>query len=296
MTNKQENSSTLNDIQLLTASEDISKATTSILENTLQIFLPFKRIDKTEIYKKFMKNNQILEIETNHLEKVFVRGRLLGQIHKDILEVLMFQKKYFSMNGKNFKIKTTAYEISKKLNKNLGKKKYILDKIKEISDCSIELVASSNKTILFNFIDNIEINDNNEVVIEFTKAYTYFLASTNLINYSEYLDSILEIETIKSKELKRNINHEFIKSIVRYILTNNGKNSQISINRLTEKLNLQSIMSQREINEGLYDLRREEVKEYLKMNFGIELTSNSETLTFNKNKNHQFIQTQNSLF
>lgn len=30
MTNKQENSSTLNDIQLLTASEDISKATTSI--------------------------------------------------------------------------------------------------------------------------------------------------------------------------------------------------------------------------------------------------------------------------
>lgn len=288
--------STLNDIQLLTASEDISRATTSILENTLQIFLPFKRIDKTEIHKKFMKNNQILEIETQHLEKVFIRGRLLGQIHKDILEVLMFQKKYFSMNGKNFKIKTTAYEITKKLNKNLGKKKYIIDKIKEIADCTIELRSSNNKTIIFNFIDNVNIDDDNTVIIEFTKAYTYFLASTNLINYSEYLDSILNIESIKSKDIKRNINSEFIKSIVRYILTNNGKNSQISINKLTEKLNLQSIMTQREINEGLYDLRREEIQEYLKLNFGIELTSNSETLTFNKNKSHQFIQTQNSLF
>ena len=231
------------------------------------------------------------------MEKVYIRGRLLGQIHKDILEVLMFQKKYFSMNGKNFKIKTTAYEISKKLNKNLGKKKYIVDKIKEIGDCTIELKGNNNKTILFNFIDNIDIDENNnEIVIEFTKAYTFFLASTNLINYAEYLDSILEIENIQSKDTKRNINTEFIKSIVRYILTNNGKNSQISINKLTEKLNLQTIMTQREINEGLYDLRREEVRAYLKLNFGIELTSNSETLTFNKIKTHQFIQTQNSLF
>ena len=292
----QDSSSTLNEIQLLTATEDISRATTSILENTLQIFLPFKRIDKTEIYKKFMKNNQILEIKTQHLEKVFVRGRLLGQIHKDILEVLMFQKKYFSMNGKNFKIKTTAYEISKKLGKNLGKKKYILDKIKEIMDCSIEMQGNNNKTILFNFIDNIDIKDNNEVVIEFTKAYTYFLASTNLIDYSDHLDSILEIENIKAKDIKRNINTEFIKSVVRYILTNNGKNSQISLLKLTEKLNLESVMTQREINEGLFDLTRVEVQEYLKSNFGIELTSNSETLSFNKNKNHHFIQTQNSLF
>lgn len=292
----QDSSSTLNEIQLLTATEDISRATTSILENTLQIFLPFKRIDKTEIYKKFMKNNQILEIKTQHLEKVFVRGRLLGQIHKDILEVLMFQKKYFSMNGKNFKIKTTAYEISKKLGKNLGKKKYILDKIKEIMDCSIEMQGNNNKTILFNFIDNIDIKDNNEVVIEFTKAYTYFLASTNLIDYSDHLDSILEIENIKAKDIKRNINTEFIKSVVRYILTNNGKNSQISLLKLTEKLNLESVMTEREINEGLFDLTRVEVQEYLKSNFGIELTSNSETLTFNKNKNHHFIQTQNSLF
>ncbi len=292
----QDSSSTLNEIQLLTATEDISRATTSILENTLQIFLPFKRIDKTEIYKKFMKNNQILEIKTQHLEKVFVRGRLLGQIHKDILEVLMFQKKYFSMNGKNFKIKTTAYEISKKLGKNLGKKKYILDKIKEIMDCSIEMQGNNNKTILFNFIDNIDIKDNNEVVIEFTKAYTYFLASTNLIDYYDHLDSILEIENIKAKDIKRNINTEFIKSVVRYILTNNGKNSQISLLKLTEKLNLESVMTQREINEGLFDLTSVEVQEYLKSNFGIELTSNSETLSFNKNKNHHFIQTQNSLF
>ena len=51
-------------------------------------------------------------------------------------------------------------------------------------DCSIEMQGNNNKTILFNFIDNIDIKDNNEVVIEFTKAYTYFLASTNLIDYS----------------------------------------------------------------------------------------------------------------
>lgn len=296
MTDETTNTSTLNEIQLLTASDDISKATTSILENTIQIFLPFKRIDKTDIYKKFIKNNQILEIETQHLEKVFVRGRLLGQLHKDILEVLMFQKKYFSMNGKNFKIKTTAYEITKKLNKNLGKKKFLIEKIKEIADCTIELQSSNNKTIIFNFIDNIKIDDNNEIIIEFSKAYTYFLASTNLINYSDYLDSILNIENITSKDIKRNINSEFIKSIVRYILTNNGKNSQISLNKLKDKLNLETIMSLREINEGFMDLRREEVQKFLLENFNITFTNNSETLTFNKNKSHHFIQTQNSLF
>lgn len=284
---------TLNDIQLITASDDISRATTSILENTLQIFLPFKRIDKTDIFKKFIQNNQILEIETQHLEKVFIRGRLLGQLHKDILEVLMFQKKYFSMSGKNFKIKTTAYEITKKLGKNIGKKEYILEKIKEISDCSIELRSSNNSTILFNFIDNISI-DGNEMIIEFTKAYTYFLSSTNLIDYSKYLDSILEISSLKTKEKQRAMNTEFIKSVVRYLLTNNGKNSQISINNLTKKLNLESIMSNREINECLLDLKRPEVQEFLKENFGI--TFINETLNFNSLTQHYFLQTQNSLF
>ncbi len=284
---------TLNDIQLITASDDISRATTSILENTLQIFLPFKRIDKTDIFKKFIQNNQILEIETQHLEKVFIRGRLLGQLHKDILEVLMFQKKYFSMSGKNFKIKTTAYEITKKLGKNIGKKEYILEKIKEISDCSIELRSSNNSTILFNFIDNISI-DGNEIIIEFTKAYTYFLSSTNLLDYSKYLDSILEISSLKTKEKQRAMNTEFIKSVVRYLLTNNGKNSQISINNLTKKLNLESIMSNREINECLLDLKRPEVQEFLKENFGI--TFINETLNFNTLTQHYFLQTQNSLF
>ena len=284
--------------------ENIDRACSTVIENSITIFLPFKRIDKTDIYKKFKKNNNVIDIENSFFKKVECKGRLLGQIHKDILEILlsMSENTTYSKDTARFKITTTAYEITKKLKKNIGKKQWIIKKIEEIAECRIKIfyttLNNDNETFNFNFISSIRTVNENEIEINFTQEYTYFLIQNELLDYKNYIQSIMELEkdikkiqrTYKKRRnldgsgsygLKRGINTEFIKSIVRYMLTHNGKNSQIGIDTLINKMKLNKIMSNRELEENLFDLRREQVQELLKNKFGITLTADKQTLTFN---------------
>jgi hypothetical protein len=125
--------------EYLKSIENIDRATSSVVENVIAIFLPFKRIDKTHIYRKFIENGQVLEIENGLFDKVEIRGRLLGQGHKDILEALLTLPKTYSKKDKNFRIRTTAYELTKRLGRNIGKKKWVIDRLKEIADCRINI-------------------------------------------------------------------------------------------------------------------------------------------------------------
>lgn len=298
--NETEEKQQLETIKFLTSIENIDRATSTVLENSISIFLPFKRIDKTDIYKKFMKNNQILELNNNLFDKVEIRGRLLGQGHKDILEILLSSQKIYSKKDKRFKIKITAYELTKKLGRNLGKKKWIIQQLKEISESRINIYfKDKDKNVDFNFgfIDSIAGINENELIINFTQSYTYFLAQTELLDYSKYVDDIIRIDNFTkqlTKKLKlkiHNINADFIKAVVRYMLQHNGKNSQIKINNLIEKLNLNNLISKEQLNDCLTDLRRSEVQTYLQEKFGITITSNNQTITFNtpKDKKHYII-------
>lgn len=268
---------------------NLDRACTSVLENSLSIFLPFKRIDKSNIHKKFLENNQVIEIKNDVFEKVEIRDRLLGQTHKDILECLLTMKKIFDKDDAQFKIQTTAYEITKLLNKNIGKKKWILEKIKEIKGCNINIYNQSTTKIdfTFSFIDDILILNENEIEIRFSKGYTYFLMKNELIDYSKYIKKIMTIETEvkkiqKNQNLRRGINSEFIKGVVRYMLTHKGNNSQISIDNFIDKIKYDSIMTDEELNDNLTDLKREDIQKMLLDKFGIYLTNNNLTITFNK--------------
>jgi len=282
--------------------ENIDRACSTVIENSITVFLPFKRIDKTDIYKKFKKNNNVIDIENNFFKKVECKGRLLGQTHKDILEILLSMSEHttYSKDTARFKITTTAYELTKKLKRNRGKKQWIIKKIDEIAECRIKIfyttLNNDNETFNFNFISSIRTINENEIEINFTPEYTYFLIHNELLDYKNYIPSIMELEsdikeiqrTYKKRRnldgsygLKRGINTEFIKSIVRYMLTHNGKNSQISIDNLINKIKLNEIMSNRELEENLFDLKREPVQELLKNKFGITLTADEQTLTFN---------------
>jgi len=279
--------------------ENIDRACSTVIENSITIFLPFKRLDKTDIYRKFKKNNNVIDIENSFFKKVECKGRLLGQTHKDILEILLSMSEHttYSKDTARFKITTTAYELTKKLKRNRGKKQWIIKKIDEIAECRIKIfyttLNNDNETFNFNFISSIRTINENEIEINFTPEYTYFLIHNELLDYKNYIPSIMELEsdikeiqrTYKKRDgsygLKRGINTEFIKSIVRYMLTHNGKNSQISIDTLINKMKLNKIMSNRELEENLFDLRREPVQELLKNKFGITLTADKQTLTFN---------------
>ena len=281
----------LEEIKFLTAVENIDRATSSVIENSITIFLPFKRIDKTDIYKNnFIPNNQSLEIKNDLFDKVEIKGRLLGQGHKDILEVLLSSPKIYSKKEKRFIIKESATSLTKRLGRNKGKKKWIIQQLEEIAECRIKIYFKNGngKEITFNFgfIDSILGVDNNELTINFTSSYTYFLANTELLEYSKYVDDIVMIdykarEWSKERNLSNNINADFLKAIVRYMLQHKGNNSQIKIGNLIQKLNLHKIISKDQLQNCLTDLKREEVQEYFKEKFGITLTDNGKTITFN---------------
>ena len=272
----------------------------SSLINSISIFLPFKRIDKTDIYKKFVKNNQILEIQNDLFDKVEIRGRLLGQGHKDILEVLLSSNKVYSKKNKNFQIQETATSLTKRLGRNIGKKKWIIQQLKEIAECRINIYFKDAKKEVdfnFSFIDNIIGINENELTINFSSSYTYFLAESELLDYRNYVDDIINIDKYcqkwsKERKMKsHHINPDFIKAITRYMLQHKGNNSQIGIDLLLKKLNLNNLISEEQLSNYLTDLKREEVKEYLKEKFGITLTNNNKTLTFNTpaSKTHYII-------
>lgn len=291
----------LETIKFLTAIENIDRATSTVIENNISIFLPFKRIDKTDVYKNvFIPNNQTLQIHNDLFDRVEIRGRLLGQGHKDILEVLLSSTKIYSRKEKRFKIKETATSLTKRLGRNKGKKKWIIQQLKEIAECRINIYFKNadNKEVDFNFsfIDSIIGINENELTINFTRSYTYFLAKAELLEYSKYVDDIVMLDNhcrqwSKQRKLSHNINADFLKAIVRYMLQHNGNNSQIKLNNLIRKLNFKNIISEEQLKNYITDLRRKEVQKYLNEKFGITLTSNQETLTFNtpKNKKHYII-------
>jgi len=283
------------------SAENIDRACSTVIENSISIFLPFKRLDKTDIHKKFISNNQILEIDNNLFDKVEIRGRLLGQGHKDILEALLTSSKIFIEDTRQFKINTTAYEITKRLGRNIGKKKWIIQQLKEIAEARINIYFKDNKgkniDFNFNFISSVIGENEDKLNITFSQEYTHFLAKTELLDYSNYVSDIVNIDSFTKKLTKKlglkihNINSDFLKAIVRYMLIHKGNNSQIKIDNLIEKLNLKKLISKEQLRDYIYDLKRDEIQVYLKKNFGITLTSNNETITFNtpKDKTHYII-------
>ena len=264
---------TLTNNEFLSVVPEIDRACTTVIENIISIFVPHKRIDKSLIQKEFDDNNRVLVIENTVFDKVEIRGRLLGQTHKDILEVLLTSDKTYSKETKQFKIKTTSYAILKKLGKDTSNRKWLIKKIEEIAECRVKLffketTEKQNIAYSFGFIGGILDKDEKEIYISFTPEYTHFMAKNELLDYSNYVEDIIQLKS------------PFIKAIVRYMLTNKGNNSQISIEKLLEKLKLKKLISLEQLKDELFELKSEEMQEILLFKFGISLTNNNDTLTF----------------
>ncbi len=270
---------------------NIDRACSSVIENSIAIFLPLTRIDKSKIYEEFMENNQILEIDNDLFDKVEIRGRLLGQIHKDILEALLTTTKTFSEDTAQFKIETTAYKLLQKMKRHTGDKKWLLQKLDEIAECRIKLhyknASGKDESFNFSFIGSIRTVDHKNIAINFSPEYTYFMAHNELLDYSEYVPQIITLRTELKKiqrelSLKTELNHHFIKAVVRYMLvhTDKSKGTNRKIETFVRELNLKKVMSEEEISDCLIDLRREKVIDLLNRLFGITLISDNKTINF----------------
>ena len=268
----------------------LSFINSSLLENELPIYLPLKRIEQSKINREFNQNNRILEIPSEHFDKVEIRGRLLGQLHKDIMEILLSYQKRFSKSEHSFNVVFTAYNIKKQLKKNITKQQ-VIQHLKEISEFRLNTYStiSGEHKIDYNFgfIGSVSLIDDTTIKVRFTQEYTYFLAKTKGLHYSDYIEDIIAIDQ-KAKDWSQElnlkshkINPDFLKAIVRYMINNDGNNSQIKIDNLIDKLNLKNLICMEQLNNYITDLRRENVQNYLQEKFGITLTNDDKTLTFN---------------
>ncbi|ADR35337.1 hypothetical protein Sulku_2687 (plasmid) [Sulfuricurvum kujiense DSM 16994] len=280
-------------LEFVSSAPNINRACSSLLENATSIFLPFKRIENSDVSKRFLKNNQVLEIDHDlfgQTGRMQIRGRLLGQIHKDILEVLLTGEKVFNKNDRKFSVEMSAYQILKRLGVTTSNKEWLSSKINEIAECRLRFLFDGEDDFSFNFIEtvtgvtkkdsegNIVKSGEKTIKVVFSEAYTAFLARTEILDYSNYIDDIVSID------------NTFVKAVVRYMLTNNGKNSKIKISNLIEKLRTDKIMSQIELDRNIKLLKSHDTQELLNEKFGITLIGD-ETLVFNEleNKSHYYI-------
>lgn len=262
--------------------ENLDRACSTVIENSTAIFLPHKRLDKSSVQKKFYEQNQILEIKSDLFSKIEIRGRLLCQTHKDILEVLLTSPKIYNEERKTFSVKITAYSILKRLGKATTNKKWISQKLAEIAECRIKIEFKNNSkesySFNFGFIETIIQRDAKEYLIRFLPTYSHFMAKNEMIDYSNYVENILQIK------------NPFISSIVRYMLTHKGNNSQISIDNLIKKLNFKNLISKEQLKDNITELKREKSQQMLEEKFGIILTNKKQTITYNSTNFKQIIQ------
>lgn len=277
-------------MEFINSAPNINRACSSLLENSSSIFLPFKRIENSDIHKRFIKSNQVLELEHNLFGRLQVRARLLGQIHKDILEVLLTGEKVFNKNDRRFSVEMSAYQILKRLGVTTSNKEWLSNKINEIAECRIRFINDDGDDFSFDFIDTVtgitKKDENGNAIksgektikVVFSEAYTAFLARTEILDYSNYIDDIVSID------------NTFVKAVVRYMLINNGKDSKIKISNLIDKLQTDKIMSHIELERNIKLLKSSDTQELLRVKFGITLVGD-ETLVFNEieSKSHYYI-------
>ncbi|MCI7410241.1 hypothetical protein [Helicobacter bilis] len=66
------------------------------------------------------------------------------------------------------------------------------------------------------------------------------------------------------------------------MLTHKGNNSQYKIDSIFEQLQFEKTLSIRQLHEIKQDLIETKIQEFLLKNFGITLTNNNETLSYNQ--------------
>lgn len=237
------------------------------------IFLPHKRLDKSNVQLGFYENNQTLVLKSDIYEKIEIKGRLLCQTHKDILEALLTSEKIWMKDLKTFKVNITAYQIFKKLGKSSGNKKWLEQKLDEIAECRIKITFDSKEENFFNFSFVNAIGGKNkgdkEFSIIFSSSYSHLMAKNEMLDYSDYVADILSVK------------HYFTKAVIRYMLTHNGRDSKITIENLVKKLNLEKVISQKQLAEDIRYIRKPETQKMLKDVFGIELKNDEKTIVFN---------------
>ena len=205
-------------------SEILKKYTYSVNQAKFNIFSPTYRTEGIK-YEEVMFENEFF--------KVKLTGYKLSQLHRDILDIALYEgdnsiekivkepivARTFSLYHMQKKLEQNKeikqiIEDDKKRKKKYTNNNWLERKIKELKRATINIEIKLNNTkkiwLEFNIIrvaTMLNSGDNNprnkKFLIAFTKEFLTFLESDILIDYRNYLDDILKLKTGQAKALAR---------------------------------------------------------------------------------------------
>jgi hypothetical protein len=201
------------------------------------------------------------ERTTKNGEKRFVVTKLL-QLHRDLLDIILFYGKPYKYNDLEGKI-ISLNEIMEHYSDKSRNTNWVKEKVEELKNAKITIENKKRKRKVDFSIVRITMTDEitQKFIIIFEKLYLDFFEKSISINYKELVDEIV------------NLRYAVTKAAVRYLFT--FKEQQINIDKLLRRI---GVVGKEKNLEKYRDYLIEEIKEkkeFFKNKFGIEILKNN---------------------
>lgn len=269
-----------NNKTLIDKNNPLQIAITSIFENRIPVFLPVKQTTHLKL-KKELDEKGFVVFETSYglLE---IRGTLLTQTHKNLLEAILSYEKYL-VEDDSYYVKFKPYDL---LKNRLGKKhpndySHLNKLLKELASFSMVLKVTKDIEIGFRFIDDFLIDNRvsgnrkeNFYFVKFTRVLSAIWKNETLYNYSKILPVFDKI-TIP-----------IVQAITKFLLTYDKY--EIKVEKLLDIFNLRKIFSTEKSRQKiLSDVRKSfsnpEILFFYK-HFGIYYIEKEDKIGINKSE------------
>ena len=192
----------------------LQNGTCSIQEIRLPIFAPLSRTSpKSAIYNDFLANKRTRIVETSW-GKVQVKGSLLTQVHKDLLDLIILNadRKKITSDGRLL-IEFSTNKVLKSYGDKGENYKWFRAMLEDIMGSVISLETSDKKGFAFHIISAMKYDDNKEFMgILLSSEYLKFYKESFAVNYNREIVNLIGIES------------SIIKSIVRFFLSHTSLN------------------------------------------------------------------------
>lgn len=186
----------------------IEQTVATVSELRTGIFAPIDKISaNSKTYKDFLANQRKRYIETSW-GKTVVKGNILTQTHRDLLDcILAGSKETKELEGGGVAVYFSTTDILKSYsgNKKNTNTKWLKDKLDEIQNSSIEFKRSDNDDYYsFSIIDSHSYSTKHgSFGIVISPAYRKFFEEQLSINYKNELPKLLKIKSALLKAIVR---------------------------------------------------------------------------------------------
>jgi hypothetical protein len=186
--------------------------TATVTELRVGIFAPIEKISaNSTIYKDFIKNNRKRKLTTPWGE-VTVKGNILTQIHRDIIDAIMSIGTIEKTDNNNFMISFIGAELLRYLGKSPKNHTWLKKILDELKTTNIEYTDKKGNSIDFNISSAGGYSSQKGVfVVMLTESYVKFYEQEVVVNYKQEIPQLIKVDDA------------LVKAIIRFFFTHANK-------------------------------------------------------------------------